>query len=299
MIRKIQYKGWPNCYQLANRQVELIVTSDIGPRIVRFGFAGEQNELKEFPEQAGLTGGDAWRIYGGHRLWHAPEVSPRTIQPDNQPLEVELLAEGGIRLSQRVEALTGICKQMEICLDEEENRAYVLHRLTNAGLWAVELAPWALTVMEVGGVGILPLPPRGTHDENLLPSNTLTLWAYTDLSDPRWTWGQRFVLLRQDAARPTPQKIGLLAPDGWMAYANRGHVLIKRAPFQPGAAYPDLGCSLEAYTDGGMLELETLGPLARLEPGASLEHTETWSLHRDIPAIQGDADVSRHILPLI
>jgi hypothetical protein len=295
-IRKIQSKGWSNCYHLANRQVDLIVTSDVGPRILRFGFAGEHNELKEFPEQAGLTGGDTWRIYGGHRLWCAPEVPARTYQPDNFPVEVEVLG-GTLRLTPPVEAAAGIQKQMEITL--EGSRVRVLHRLTNAGLWTEELGAWALTVMDGGGTCILPLPPRAAHDENLLPTNTLTMWAYTDLSDPRWTLGRRFLLLRQDATHPEEQKIGLLAPDGWIAYANRGHLLIKRVPFQAGAAYPDMGSSLETYANGSMLEIETLSPLTRLEPGASVEHLETWSLHKDIPAIRGDADVEKYVLNLV
>ncbi len=297
-IRKIAYQGWPNCYRLANRQVELIASSDVGPRILRFGFVGERNELKEYPEQAGLSGGSEWRIYGGHRLWHAPEQAGRTAQPDNDPLEVEVLGET-LRLTQSIEPATGIRKQLEITLEGDAPRARVAHRLTNTTLWAVELSVWALTVMEVGGTCILPLPPRGTHDEYLAPTSRLALWAYTDLSDPRWRLGRRFLLLRQDPQRAEAQKIGLSAPDGWIAYANRGHLMVKRAAFQPGAAYPDLGCSLEAYTDAGMLEMETLGPLVRLEPGASAEHVEVWSLHKDIPDIQGDADVEEHVLNLI
>jgi len=48
-----------------------------------------------------------------------------------------------------------------------------------------EFAPWALTVMPPGGTCIIPLLPRGTHPEDLLPGNLLTLWLYTDMSDPR------------------------------------------------------------------------------------------------------------------
>ena len=46
-MEKIAYRGWPNCYRLANGIVDLIVTGDVGPRIIRFGFAGDVNELKE------------------------------------------------------------------------------------------------------------------------------------------------------------------------------------------------------------------------------------------------------------
>mgnify|MGYP000988283970 CR=1 FL=1 len=41
-MQMIDYKGW-KCIRLANKQVELIVTRDVGPRIIRFGFIGESD----------------------------------------------------------------------------------------------------------------------------------------------------------------------------------------------------------------------------------------------------------------
>ncbi len=64
-LEKTSYGGWPNCYRLSNLAVELIVTADVGPRVIRFGFVGAENEFKEYEEQLGQTGGREWRIYGG------------------------------------------------------------------------------------------------------------------------------------------------------------------------------------------------------------------------------------------
>jgi hypothetical protein len=58
--------------------IELIETTYIRPRIICFGFNGDENEFKEYPEQVGKTSGDEWRIYRGHRLWLAPENMPRS-----------------------------------------------------------------------------------------------------------------------------------------------------------------------------------------------------------------------------
>ncbi len=33
-IEKTSFKGWPNSYRVTNGQVELIVTSDVGPRVM-------------------------------------------------------------------------------------------------------------------------------------------------------------------------------------------------------------------------------------------------------------------------
>ena len=296
-----RYGGWANCYYLSNGIAELVLTGDVGPRVIRFGFAGGENEFREFPDMLGKSGGEEWRVYGGHRLWHAPEEVPRTYFPDNGPVRIEPLdgVEGAVRVTQPIEPTTGIEKEIDIRLAVDQAHVTVTHRLRNLNLWAVELAPWALSVMAQGGVGILPLPPRGSHPKDLRPTSTLALWSYTDLSDPRWIWGKKYVLVRQDPAAALPQKIGAVVPDGWLAYARSGHLFVKTFDYVPGARYPDLNCSAEIFTNADILEAETLGPLSRLEPGAAVEHIEHWFLLDGVPMPQNDGDVDRDVLPRV
>ncbi|MEA3308527.1 MAG: hypothetical protein U9Q70_03320 [Chloroflexota bacterium] len=295
-MQQITYHGWKNCYRLANQQLELVITADVGPRVIRCGFIGDENEFWEDPILQGQTGGAEWVNYGGHRLWHAPEVMPRTYAPDNGPVTVSEV-DGWLRFQQPVESSTGIQKTMEVRLDVEEAQVEVTHRLRNTNLWTVELAPWALSVMAPGGTAILPLPPRGLHEGNLTPTSTLALWAYTDLRDPRWTWGTRYLLLRQDPHASTPQKIGARVPDGWLAYARRGHLFVKTFAYAETGTYPDRGCNVEFFTSSAMLELETLGQLVRLAPGTEVLHREQWHLYDQVPLPTNDDEVVKYVLP--
>ena len=301
-IEKINYQGWPNCYRLSNGLVDLIVTTDVGPRIIRFGFAGDVNEFKEFDDDLGHIGGEVWRVYGGHRLWHAPEDWGRTYAPDNSPIALED-HESFVRLVQPAEPIAGIHKEIEIALQADEGhgngRVAVTHRLRNENRWPVELAPWALSVMAPGGVAIVPQPPRGPHEENLRPANSLTLWAYTDMSDARWHWGHKYVLLRQDSSASRPQKVGILVKDGWAAYARGGHLFVKSFDTIPGATYPDFGCNVELFTNADMLEVESLGPLVTLEPGQATEHVECWFLFKGVPEPDDDAAVEEWVKPRV
>src|SRR5688572_6636888 len=86
-IETISYQGWENCYRLNNGTLEVIVTADVGPRIIHFGFIGGENVFKQFPDDMGQKGGNEYRFYGGHRIWHAPENRPRTYAPDNDPVD--------------------------------------------------------------------------------------------------------------------------------------------------------------------------------------------------------------------
>ncbi len=285
-------------YRLANAEVELIVTLEVGPRILHFGFVGGANEFAQvanLPDEE--VGG--WKMYGGHRFWHAPEANPRSYAPDNAPLTLETHADF-IRVIQPTEPSTGIQKELDIQLWPDAAHARITHRLRNQLLWPVELAPWALSVMAPGGTAILPLPPRQPWAaENLLPTGQLTLWSYTNLADPRWTLGQQYVLLRQDPARAEYQKLGVSTAAGWAAYANGGRLFLKTFAHDPRAVYPDFNSPVEAFVCAEFLELETLGPLTRLDPGRTVEHVEDWFLFREVTTPRNDEEVERHVLPKI
>lgn len=297
-VERVTCLGQPNCYRLSNGTVEVIVTTDIGPRIVRYGFVGGDNMLAELPEMKVETTLGTWHAWGGHRLWTAPEAMPRSYAPDNAP--VQFTIDGGtIRLVQPVEEATGIQKEMTVSLADEGTGVTVGHRLTNRGFWAIDVAPWALTIMNGGGTVLIPQEPYRSHDDYLLPVRAVALWAYTDLGDPRWRFGPKFIRLSTDASREAPQKIGVANTRGWAGYLREGTLFVKRFPWNPTATYPDYGVNTETYTSGTFIELETLGPLVRLEPGESTAHEERWALFRDVQALDADDELDAALRPLL
>jgi hypothetical protein len=297
-IDKISYGGWPNCYRISNGSVELIVTTDVGPRVIRFGFVGDVNEFKEYKDQLGKTGGDEWRIYGGHRLWHAPEAMPRTYWPDNFPVEA-IVEQNRLRVIQPVETTTGIQKEIDVTLDASSNHVALVHRLKNKGLWSVELAPWMLTVMDVGGKVIIPQPPYKSHEAELLPLRSMAIWGYTNMRDPRYLWGTRYIVLSQDLQAKEPTKIGVGVAEGWAAYVRKDHLFLKRFDYISGAKYPDFGSSVESFTNTEMIELETLGPLTSLQPGKLVESREDWYLFKGIGPVSDENSIDKVVLPFV
>jgi hypothetical protein len=65
-----------------------------------------------------------------------------------------------------------------------------------------------------------------------------------------------------------------------MGYLRNGVLFCKRASPYGQASYPDFGANTECFCNDRFLELETLSPLTRLEPGESLQHLETWEVYR-------------------
>lgn len=295
-IEKIPYFNQPNCYRLANEKIEAIVTTDIGPRVIAYRFIGGENILGELTADAVVkTEAGEWHPWGGHRLWHSPENKPRTYVPDDKPVKHELVDQDGIRLTQDVEAGTGIQKEMLVRLDPSSTRVTITHTLVNRGLWPVELAPWGLTIMNGGGTTIFPNEPFIPHSEKLLPARQMVLWHYTDMSDPRWTFGKRYIRLRTDSKLEEPQKVGAANKQGWAAYLRKDVLFVKKFPYIEGKTYPDLGCNFETYTSGDFMELETLGPMVTLEPGESTVHVEDWYLVSGFVPGQTEDDLDRVI----
>jgi len=309
-MQNVAYKGWKNNLQLTNGTVDLILTLDVGPRIIRYGFIGEPNVFKEYEEQLGKSGESDWQIRGGHRLWHAPEDPVRTYALDNTPIKFEKLGENSVRLIQPVEKLTGIQKEIDVALEAEGSGVTLTHRLRNTSTTSVELAPWALTVMAQGGTAIIPLPEKIKHPGSLEPgekpdyrgfvaNQNLILWPFTDLADPRWRWGTRYITLTQDKTAKTPTKLGLAHKLGWVGYLNAGTLFIKAFTYQESKPYTDGGSSFETFTNKDMLEVETLGPLQSLAPGKAIEHVERWRLLKGLPNETTDSAIDVNLRPRI
>ncbi len=278
----VAYGGWNRCARLSNGVIELVATLEVGPRLIRFGFVGGENRFREFDRHMGQVGGEYWRSYGGHRFWHAPEDPVRTYLPDNDPVEHSFDAGSGVlELHQNVEASTGLRKIVRVRMHPKQARVDVEHVLenTNADV-EIEAAIWPITIVGPGMRGVVPQEPWKFDRSQLLPVRAMALWSYTDMADPRWRWGRRLVQLYQDASVNKPQKIGMFVNAGWIAGVSEGEIFLKTFDLFPGQPYPDNGCNAEIYSNGDFTELETLGPLEKIAPGASIAHTEWWSLHR-------------------
>ena len=248
-------------------------------RIIGLTPSGKTNLLVEITDQdfppIPTSYGD-FHMHGGHRLWHAPEAMPRTYVPETENLTVTDLPDG-VLIEGQTEQGTGIRKQIEIHIAPDRPSVTVTHILINDGLWSVELAPWAISQFRLGGTVILPMPVGNADTAGLLHNRQLSLWPYARIHDPRLTLGDEFILFQADALLP-PFKIGYFSTHGWMAYWLDGVLFRKMFAVHPGLPYPDNNCNAEMYCNHQFVELESLGSLTRLAPGASVKHVETWEV---------------------
>lgn len=298
--REIKYENFGRCIALSDGVTELYMTLDIGPRIIYFGRTNGENllgtltdfDLSEPTDDVFKVFGDlgVWHSFGGHRLWAAPEEMPRTYFPDNRPCRHEVSGDT-LYIYQMPQPYTQLELSMEVTF-LGGGEVEVRHKIKNIGPFEKRFAPWAITIMEKGGVLAAPVRQDGPR---YLPNRFFSFWTYSCLSDKRFRMSDKFIYIEQ-TDEPRPFKMGMANAHGFAAYFNKGDVFVKYFDYEEGAQYPDNGMNFEAYTNNKILEIESLGGLQTVPPYAFSVHTERWRIIPDTPFPGFDDDKIENIL---
>lgn len=279
-MKTLTYKNYGKCACFERGGTKVLVTLDIGPRIIYFG-TDEFNFLNEdldrnvdkggeyFDENFGA--GTKWYLYGGHRVWKSPE-DLETYTPDNVPVECEEREFGGTFVCR-------VAKNLDYALEvdlDEKGALKVVNRVTNKGAER-ELAVWGLTVAAKGGIMVLPL---NEPVDELNPVQNLVQWPYNEIGDERLTVGKRYLVLRQ-TEKENAIKIGAYTKKGRAYYVLGGKAMKWQYKVEDGV-YGDFWCNFESYTNNHILEVEWLSAVKKLGKGETATMTETWSIV-DVP----------------
>lgn len=257
----------------------LRVAVEFGPRILGFRRQPGPELFAVLGDEVVIDRPDSgvYRFRGGHRLWASPELPPITYAPDDEPCQVTQ-EEDTVTVEGRADR-AGLIKR--ITLRGGEQDVVVDHELGNAGAGPIEVAPWSLSQLALGGVAIVPL--WGPPDEHgLWASSSLVSWPYTDLSDPRVTFHRGALTVAAEASRPF--KIGTGPDPGRLGYLLDGYLFTKEVVPAGAGTYADRGAVGQFYLGDSFCELETLGPLVTLQ-------LDDWATHREVWRIEQCEDV--------
>jgi len=277
---------------LENDHLRVDYLLEAGPRLVRLIPAGSaDNLLAEVPDVHWPTPWGEYHLRGGHRLAIAPEALELSYVPDGSDLIVEEMP-GGVRLVRPTETGSGVSKSLEIRLQPDRPALTLRHAVRNDRSAPIELAAWSITQLALGGVAVAPLRTTSAVNRHR-PDRHLVLWPYTSWRDERLLVDDDYVWIN---ARPEPQelKIGLLA-GGWLGYLRSGMFFLKRFDPHLELLHPDLNTNAQLYCHDRFIELESLAPLAVLEPGQSSVHVETWEIYQDVDVPQSSAGLGQLI----
>ena len=262
------------CLHADNGIVELIIPLEYGIRIGHFSFVNGENVFYCQPkDMKELTTEQGWRLYGGHRLWLAPEQED-TYSPDNEPISYEI-QDDKIVVMQPVDPWTKVKKSMLISFNHDAS-VEVTHRIENCGLESLTRSMWCVSVVAPGGTEYISL---GRQEGSMSHWHRISWWDHTCLGDVRATYKKDEIRI-EHLPIDEKYKIGVAHPVQPIRYINNGIVFEKEYELQPDQIYPDGNVSFETFFCRHMAEIESLSPLYNLAPGESAEHKEIWRLNK-------------------
>lgn len=270
-----QTDKWGQVLWLSDENIELGAALEFGLRIVHVSCKGMENLFYEQPADLsdGFVNPNGWRLYGGHRLWFAPE-SPDSYAPDNAPVTWSQEADGSVLLTQPVDPVLQLVKTIRIRF-LGESRVELEQGIQNVSDHAVTGAVWSVNSLACGGVAEIPFAPKG--ENSYAPERLVSLWGETNLHDPRLHFGKTG-LTATYVDIPDYLKIGMYCCQGCAVLRGHGQVFALSFPAEPKECYADNGCNFELYMNQRFIELETLGQKTCLQPGQTAYHKEIWHI---------------------
>lgn len=271
-IEQTEFLGWREAYRLRLGEAEMVVVTEIGPRILSLTVNDGPNLLFVDQETAGQGQGDAlWHIYGGHRIWIAPETED-TYTLDNAPCEAQI-SDGRLTVIAPIASQTKLQKRLTIAA--QKDRFVVEQGVRNTSHMLRTGSVWSLTCVEPEGVITFPWGQEGAWDLKKIVYWHRWIDHESDVNSQQWQPGA-------DLFRVVPTgeegKVGTSSPEGWVALCREDATFVKSYDQIPGARYPDENTSLQVYTCERFIEMETLSPLGIIYPGTEVVHQEVWTV---------------------
>jgi hypothetical protein len=273
------YHGWSNSIIVSNNKVEAVIVPAIG-RLMQLRFVDQDEgpfweNTKMYGKQPTANQWDTPGAFGGDKAWPAPQSVWNWPPPrgfDSLSF-TGAVANGVVNLIGPVDSTFGTRVVRRIALHPTEPLMRVTTTFEKVTGKTNQMSVWVVTqVKEAERIFVPVSDPSafakgytalGTVPKGLLVTNGL-------------------VSLARD--RSTSCKIGNDA--GALLWVGTNAMLLiesARVPGMPRTSYPDSGCSAEVYTNPDptpYIELELLGPLAKLGPGQTLEATSVYTLLR-------------------
>ena len=299
-IQEIEnYKNYGRVLSLSNGIIKAYVTLDIGPRIIFFGFEDGENILFDKSEEFALKTdekyealfgkGRVWNNFGGHRVWITPEAWPETYTPDDKKVSYSVTENGAV-FTKEPDREVGIAITLEVIMDSDDANVRVNMTVKNISSSEKEFSIWGITVSSQGGTLIIPM---NTNNTGLLANRNISVWPYSELNDERVYFGKKYVTLKQDPKSNKSFKLGFDLNCGNVYYINHSDVFLKSFETNhPEGFYPDNNCSFETYTDGSILEVESLSEIKTIKPSQEHKSCERWSLLKQPCEIDFKSDSS-------
>lgn len=294
-VSYVDYFGYKGCVLIENKTTRVILCQQVGARVLEYSLNGK-NVIWLDPQQEGWAPRDGVGNVDpcGGRF----DIGPEMLVPTRAPLwlgvwRAEPIGPRHARLTSAEDPATGVQLVREFKLDAASSRLLCTQTIRNVSSKTVAWCHWSRTLAIGGGIALVPLTPHGRFPKGYVMYEDRNLINPRPV-DPNIRERDCFV---EVLGPPKFRKLGMDSQAGWFAYAAPNDLLfVKRYPVFPNKLYGEVaGLTISIWYDAEIrCELEPIGPLEQLAPGAAASFTEDWQLEPfPFPAKGAPVDLKR------
>ena len=275
----VVYFGYSEVVLLEIASTRVVLCQQAGARVLEYSLHG-RNVIWLDPQQRGWEfreGASSLDPCGGRF-----DIGPEMLVPRRTALwlgawRAELIGPRAARLTSAEDPATGVQLVREFKLDPSSSRLQCTQTIRNVSQKPRAWCHWSRTLAVGGGIAIVPLTPHSRFPKSYVMYEDRSL-INPRPDDPNIRERDGFL---EVVGPPKFRKLGMDSQAGWFAYAAPNDLLfVKRYPVFPQKLYGEVaGLTISIWYDAKIrCELEPIGPLEQLAPGAAASFTEEWQL---------------------
>lgn len=272
-IKEINNINYGRCINISNGLLDVVVTIDYGPRIIKYCpknaknlFYYDNEREYSFPQNITNTN-ELFYLYGGHRMWVSTETGEKSTYPDNIPIVYSPISEG-VKLSIPRYDAQGIDLSMDIILTQETTDIMVVHSVKNISNTPKEISINADTALCKKGF---------VYSMQSNREQSIRLYKSSKWKDKRLFIGNDYVTV--DANNGDEFIIGIKNAYGRCGYIDDDVEFDKQYIHNPDMEYNDKDISTKIKIFNNYISLNTISPLYIVESGETIRFVESWRYH--------------------
>lgn len=276
--RIVTERNYPNCIELTNDSVRIILEPNLGGRILVYELNGN-NVLYVDEAQNG-------KIYEPGKFIHPSagrfDIGPEHTIPEHPALyfgkwTARITGDREAEMISQKDSSTGVQLIRKFKLAKSGSRIEYTQTIKNISNSTKSYCHWSRTFVKGGGIALAPLNKNSRYPKGYLIYGPGRILNYLPAEEDNIRIREGILEI---TGTPSQPKIVTDSYAGWLAYITTDNLLfIKIYPAFPLRNYGEIAASTACFYYRDLrCEVEPIGPMETIEPGHEAYFSEHWYL---------------------
>jgi hypothetical protein len=277
----ITSNGYEGCIELSNPTTRVVLEPNLGGRVLQYQFHGVE-ALYQDPKHDGRLY-DPANTEGLHPPGGRFDIGPEFTVPKHPQLfygkwTAEITGHRSARLTSPKDLETGVQLIRDFRLEATTSHLSCTQTIINISSKRVRYCHWSRTFADEGGICLVPLKNPSRYPLGYAVYTASEALNFHPDAEPNVRVRDGILEIIGVPSRP---KWAFDSDAGWMGHVGKNNLLfLKKFPVLSPRVYGELGSNTAAiFYREAMAELEPIGPMEDIGPGARSAFTEDWWLY--------------------